>query len=106
MLTDYYTPFTLYQKSNPSNSFTGSDYTAVSGAFTGFIQPIGGNETFRDGKGGESATHRLYTNVTYGIVYGDRVEQNSQTYTVLYAIQPTGISGVSHHKEIIMAVFE
>jgi hypothetical protein len=72
----------------------------------GSFQPITGSETFRDGKGGESATHRLYADVRTTLVYGDQVTHGGQTYVTLYAIQPSGISGRSHHKEYICGVFE
>lgn len=72
----------------------------------GSFQPISGGEVFRDGKGGESASHRLYTPVSNTLIYGDKVTQGTQSYKVLYAIQPVGISGRNHHKEFICGVFE
>lgn len=105
-LTRYYKPLELFRKPTINDSFNdSSDYEKI-GNYRGFIQPISGGETFRDGKGGESATHRLYTGLATPIFYGDRITQNNQNYTVLYGIQPEGISSVEHHKEIILAVFE
>lgn len=78
----------------------------VAGPHKGFIQPLSGGEVFRDGKGGESATHRLYTSVNTPTKYGYRITQNGQEYIMLYAVQPSGISGVVHHKELILGIFE
>lgn len=103
MLIDYYKTFTLFERVD--NDFSGATYSSV-GTFKGFIQPIGGGESFRDGKGGEAATHRLYTDVSTPGLYGDRVVQGSQFYKILYAIQPEGISAVNHHKEMILGIFE
>ena len=72
----------------------------------GSFQPISGYHEFRDGKKGEKATHRFYTDVKNTLVYGDKVTLLSQTYVVLYAIQPAGISGRNHHKEFICGLFE
>ena len=103
MLTDYYTNFLLEEKSG------GGDWTAVAwgtvGTYKGFIQPVGGSETFRDGKAGEQVTHRLYTGLSTPAEYGQRVTQSGRTYIVLYTDQVNGISAVGHHKEVLLGDF-
>ena len=72
-----------------------------------FIQPISGNETFENGKGGERVTNRMYAPLTNtDVKYGDKVTQNSESYIVLWQNQVTGISGQSHHREILLGLFE
>jgi hypothetical protein len=105
LLTDYYSGIVIKIRNEPADSFDPVTETTLAG-YSGFIQPISGNEIFRDGKGGEQATHRLYTNVSTPGVYGYKVEQNSQTYIMLYALQPGGISNVGHHKEVILGLFQ
>jgi hypothetical protein len=83
-----------------------STWTAVSGDHIGFIQPVSGSESFRDGRAGEAVTARMYCPVDTPGEYLYRVTQNSVTYSMLYTIQPQGISSVSHHKEILLGDFE
>jgi hypothetical protein len=99
LLTDYYTPFTIEDRTG-AGDFDGISWTSI-GVYFGFIQPVSMNAVFKDGKGGESATHRLYTGMTTPVKYGYKVTQNGQSY-----IQPAGISGVGDHKEIMMGLFE
>lgn len=103
MLSDYYGLYTVYRK-------TGSDFSAVSwvlvGTYQGFIQPAGGGEALRLGKSGENATHILYTDVYVPCQYGYKVVSGGQSYIMLYAIQPNGISGTGHHREITLGLFE
>lgn len=101
MLADYYTPLTLERAAYVGDNVPKS-YAAVSGSHTGFIQPVSGNEQFKIGKAGEKVTHRLYTDVSSPAIYKDRVTQNGQVYYVVFAGQPTGISGVNDHKEILL----
>ena len=105
VLEKYFTAFTLYTITPPGTGWGDSTWTAA-GNYKGFIQPISGGEVFQDGKAGEKATHRLYTYVSTPVNYGDKVSQGGQDYFVIYAIQPAGISGVNHHKEVILGVFE
>jgi hypothetical protein len=107
VLEKYFTSFALYRRNEPAPGTWGSPtYVLQTGNYKGFIQPISGNENLQDGKSGEKATHRLYTYVNTSVQYGDKIVQGGQNYFVIYAIQPAGISGVGHHKEIIMGVFE
>lgn len=76
------------------------------GPYTGFIQPLSGHGQWQEGKHGEKATHRLYTATSTALLYEDKVTQNGQSYKVLYALQPSGVSGTGHHKEIIMELFQ
>lgn len=103
----YYTDVQIQERINAGSFQSGTTWQNLSGSpYKGFIQPISGGETYRDGKAGEQATHRLYTSVQTPSIYGYKVIQNGQSYIMLYAIQPTGISGVDHHKEIVMGLFE
>lgn len=103
MINNYYKSLTITE--NVHVDFQPDAWTVV-GYYKGFIQPMSGGETFRDGKGGESATHRMYTVMGTPVKYRYRVTQGGQDYIMLYAIQPAGISGTGHHKEIIMGIFE
>ncbi len=103
-ITDYYTSL-LIQERDSGGSFQAQTWQNV-GPYDGFIQPVSGKENYRDGKAGEQATHRLYTDLETPAKYGYKVTQFGQSYIILYAIQPGGISGVDHHKEILMQVFE
>ena len=103
MLNKLYSLFTIYQKH-------GADFSAMSwelvGTYKGFIQPASGGEGFAQGKSGENATHILYTDVYTPCHYGNQVRHKGQKYIMLYAIQPQGISGTGHHKEIILGIFQ
>lgn len=103
MLTDFYKPFLIERR--VGGDFTDDEYITV-GTYHGFIQPVSGTETFRDGKAGEQVTARLYTGLTTPGIYGYKVTQDGQSYIMLYTIQPVGISAVSHHKEILLGDFK
>ncbi len=105
MLIDYFSPFSLYNNSAGIDDTAATAWT-LAGVYQGFIQPVGGGETFREGKNGEQGTHRLYCPLPVVIDYGDKVVWNSLDFKVLYSIQPTGISGRGRHKEIILGLFE
>jgi hypothetical protein len=81
------------------------DTFSLVGYFRGFVQPIGGNEQFMKGKGGENVTARYYTGLSTPVKYGYRITDSGQSYIMLYSIQPTGISGTGHHKEVICGLF-
>jgi len=104
MLTDYYKPLSIYR--TVASATPGQTPTEITiGFYKGFIQPVSSSETFMQGKSAEVATHRLYTYMKTPIVKGDRVNQNSQNYRVISSvIQPGGISGVDHHKEILLGL--
>ena len=104
MIEDLYHSLTIEEKTG--GDFDPVSWVAVSGTYTGFIQPIGSSEVFEKGKAGEKATHRLYTAVDTPCEYGYRVTYNSQEYIMIQVIQPSGISGRDHHKEIILGLFE
>lgn len=103
MLTNYYRPLVIEEK-------IGSGFSAITwdvvGYYKGFIQPVSGRESYQKGKGGEDATHRLYTAVQTPCKYGYRVSQDGNDYIMLYANQVNGISGTGHHKEIILGRFQ
>jgi len=105
-LEDYYSDVQIQERIGAGSFQTPLWQDLVGSPYQGFIQPISGHEKFRDGKNGEQATHRLYTSVDTPAIYGYKVIQNSQEYIMIYAIQPSGISGVEHHKEIVLQVFE
>lgn len=99
----YYTALTIEEWVDDDES--GASWKSI-GGYKGFIQPIGGGESFQKGKNGESATHRMYTFVSTPSQQGWRVTQGGQSYVMLWAIQPDGISSVGSHKEIILGLFE
>lgn len=84
-----------------ANSSTAPVYHDV-GVFRGFIQPSSGNETTTQGGLREEYSHILYCDVSTPAQYGDRVQANGVTWRVVFAAQPTGISGVNHHKELLL----
>ncbi len=104
MLTNYYRSFEIYEQIGAGN-FAGKTWTII-GYYKGFIQPVSGNESFQKGKGGESATHRLYTSVQTPSKYGYKVIQDGQSYIMIYAHQVNGISGIGYHKEILLGEFQ
>ncbi len=104
MLDNFFSALTIEEKGTVGGSFGTTSWSLIAGTHTGFIQPIGGGETFRDGAAGEQSTHRAYVPIDTPGEYGNRITQNSQAYIILYAIQPTGISSVGHHKEFILGV--
>lgn len=95
-------PITIERKSIPAVLGTKPSFVTVSTATdVGFIQPTSGNEKFNFGKGSEDVRARLYCPMTNTeILYGDRITQNGQSYSVLFANQPTGISGMDTIKSI------
>ena len=105
LIERYYKPYTLESRIVSNRSTTPTTF-ANPVSYKGFIQPISGNEKIAQGKGGENATHRLYTYVSVNAKYGDRIMQNSQNYFVISSNQPEGISSRQHHKEILLGVFE
>lgn len=72
----------------------------------GFIQPVGGNESFQHFNFASRVTARLYCPVELEITHGMDVEQDDIIYSVLYASQPGGVSNVGSHKEILLGVVE
>lgn len=96
----YFKPAVLTKRSHPEIST--DPIVETSSAIKGFAQPVSGNEVFQDGKAGERITDRFYTGVSTNAEYGDVITQNGQSYVVVYSIQPAGISGRVHHKEIMM----
>lgn len=70
------------------------------GTYRGFIQPRSGSETTAFNAVDERYSHRLYTEVSTPVQYGDRVEQDGVKFRAVFVTQPTGIAGQSHHKEV------
>ena len=105
MIEDYYKTLAVKR---PSRGKSTDPVVNTEFTITGFVQPMsaGSNNAFREGKGGEQASHRIYAPVSTNLKYGDQVTEDSQTYVVVYAIQPNGISSVGHHKEYIASIVE
>jgi hypothetical protein len=72
----------------------------------GFIQPIGGNESFQHFNFASRVTARLYAPLTLAITHGMDVEQDGVVYSVLYASQAGGVSNTGSHKEILLGAVE
>lgn len=102
----FYTDLTISTWTD--NDEAGAEFTLLtpSDPYTGFIQPLAASNIRSQGKGAESGTHRLYTRLETPTAYGSKVIQDSQEYTVLTRLQPTGISGVNHHKEVNLGIFQ
>lgn len=88
------------------SGYADGSYALRPGNFTGFVQPLRGNEQYKQGKGGEDCTAILYTSVNTPVEYLDKVIFKGQNYIVLYSFQPQGISGTGHHKEILLGAFK
>ena len=102
MLTDYYTVLTIKEKLD-AGRFGVTEQ--VVGYYKGFIQPVSSSETFMQGKSADSTTHRLYTGLSTPVEKDYLIEQGASKYIVTDAtFQPTGISGVNDHKEILLRV--
>lgn len=105
LLTKKYTPYIVERITGTQGNK--SYATIASGYYIGFIQPISGNERFDKQKSGEDSTHRLYTPVGAALQEGDKItDKNGQIYIVVFSEQADGISAMSHHKEILLRVFE
>ncbi len=99
--------FRAYQVERLSGDDGSRAYSVISNKnFRGFIQPLSGDESFKLGKSGEEASHRLYTRVGAPVQKGDKISQKGQVYIAVFTNQLRGITGFSKHKEIILRVFE
>ena len=104
MLTNRYTPITIYQRINTESfSETSPTWQIVSGNYTGFIQLVSSTEKIQDGRKGEQATHRLYTGLNTPAVYGYKIIQGNENYIMLSSKQTGGVSNTGHHQEIILS---
>ena len=97
-IDNYYSPLTVTKKTN--DGWGVSEDVVYSGY--GFIQPVGGGESFDNYKIDEKVTARMYCPVSLNVVYGDKVSQGGIDYIVLYSFQPLGISQRLHHKEVLL----
>jgi len=104
MLNNYYSPIIIYKKA--VSGYSDGTYTLRSGNYTGFVQPLRGNEQYKSGKGGEDCTAILYTGLNTVVEYLDKIIYKGQNYIALYTLQPQGISGTGHHKEILLGAFK
>lgn len=84
---------------------TEKDYpTSATRTITGYIQPIGGGATQTNLQQGNDATHRLYIYATESLNDTDRIVYSGVTYQITFN-PPDGISGISDHKEVDLAVY-
>ena len=103
LLTDKYSLLTIEVLTSSGSSDTDPiSWVDAPGINTGFIQPVSGKENFRNGRAGEQVEALMFTGIDTPGEYGYRVTQNGQSYMMLYTLQPEGISGVGHHKEITL----
>lgn len=77
----------------------GKTSTSTTFDIQGFIQPIGGNESFAHLNLGQVVSARLYCPIETLLNYGDTIG----AYTVIYSFMPDGISGTGHHKEVLLS---
>ena len=105
-LAQYYESVTIEERSE-ADEFSGVTWSQVGTETIGFIQPVSGNETFRESRSGEDIEARMYCPLDTPGKYGYRVTaENGTIYKMLYASQPEGISAVNDHKEILLGRFE
>lgn len=108
-LNNKWTPIDIHRRST-GNTFNpaGLDFVLISNSNDlGYIQPVGGNETFDKGKGGTLVQFRMFSPMeNTSLLFGDKVTQNGKSYTVTWPGEPIGISGEGHHQEILMGVFK
>lgn len=104
----YFEPITIKRKEENTPLGQKPEFLDITSDIdVGFIQPLSGNEIFQYAKGGQNITVRMYTPIeNTELEYLDRVTQNGRSYTVIYADQQTGISGVGDHLEILMGKFK
>jgi len=100
-LESRYRPFTLSRPASAANTVTAPTRTVV-GPYRGFIQPRSGQEQQRFNALNEQYTHICYCPVSVPAQYGDLIEQDGTTWRVVFSVQVTGISSVSHHKELLL----
>jgi len=103
LLTSYYIPFIATRATAATTPGQAPTETVI-GYYKGFIQPLSSSDTFKLGKNVEDATHRLYTSMSVNTLQkGDRISQGTQNYIVSDDVtQPTGVSSVNHHREILL----
>lgn len=102
MIENYYKPLQYRGYVDDGWNRTAGDW--ING--NGFVQPVGGNESFQHFNFASRITARLYCSVDLEIVHGMDVKQDGITYSVIYASQPTGISGTGSHVEILLGAVE
>jgi len=104
-LDRYYSAFTLQRQSGGVTIVNEPSYSDV-GTYRGFIQPRSGSESGAFQALTERYSHVLYTDTSTPVQFGDRVVQSGVTYRAVFTVQPTGIAGRSHHKEIALQYME
>jgi len=102
MIESYFQPLT-YQ-THTEDGYSRTLGTAQTGQ--GFIQPVGGNESFQHFNLAARVTARLYCPVGLNVKHGDIVTQDGIAYNVLYSEQPNGIAGTGSHKEVLLGRVE
>lgn len=98
-ISNYYKKFTA---SRPNQASWDGGSNSL-GTFKGFLQPVSGSESFDHFKQDEKVTHRLYTDVSTRLLYGDIITYSGLDYTVVFSLQENGISGIERHKEILVS---
>jgi SPP1 family predicted phage head-tail adaptor len=99
-VTDFYTDGFTIESRSTAPGYGGNTWATV-GSYSGFMQPLTGNEVFKFGKSAGDVTHRFYTGLSTSVEQGYRITWQGQKYEVIYSDQPTGIAGRSSHKEIL-----
>jgi len=98
-----------YYRALTYQAYTDDGYTRTLGTAQdgkGFIQPIGGNESFEHFNLSARPTSRMYCPVSLALKHGDIINQDSLAYNVLWSEQPTGISSTGSHKEVLLGRVE
>lgn len=100
-LEGHYRQLAITKYTNDGFSIVSS--TPVDGV--GFIQPIGGNESFAHLTLSQRVNGRLYCPIDQAIKEGDIIQQGGVYWIVVFADLPTGAGGVSHHKECLLGKY-
>lgn len=101
-LQAHFKPFTLKRKTDGTREIDEPSFRVVAYG-RGFIQPVsGGQIRFLGPTVNEQATHRMYAQIAVPAVGGDIVEQDSVSWSVVQSLEPSGISAMGRHKEIML----
>jgi hypothetical protein len=98
-LSARYSPLTITKAT--SDGFSTTYAIPVNGI--GYIQPVGGSESFVHLALTQRVSGRLYCDPGQDIGNGDIIAQGGVYWVVVFADMPTGAGGVTHHKECLLS---
>lgn len=104
-IKDFYESGLTIETRSTAAAYGGNTWSILGTDYKGFVQPLSSNDTFKQGKSGDDITHRFYTYVSTPAEYGYRLTWQGVKYIMTNTVQPSGISSVQHHKEILLRKF-